>query len=191
MDGAGYFQRLSQLLLPWHWDTAPHPPPREFVPFPGVTGTPGRLFGASGLPAHPRASPGWEREEGGVRKLYPPFPAESLPDVRLPVLAFITPLGHGTQHRTRGTGVPRGVCRQIPPQPLHSLTLEWRCFFFPPIVPRFGANPQHRPSCDSGMGGRSSCVPGVTLHQHPLPEPPQLCLSLSLSPLAQPRRCCR
>lgn len=102
------------------------------------------------------------------------------------------PTGSWYPARDQGKGgAPRGL--QADPTPAPPLTYPGMemLFFFSPIVPRFGANPQHRHSCDSGMGGRSSCVPGVTLHQHPLPEPPQLCLSLSLSPPARRRRCCR
>lgn len=67
-------------------------------------------------------------------------------------------------HRTRRTGCPEGL--QTDPTPDPSTHFSWNGDAFggkgfSPISPRFGANPQHRPSCDSGMGGCSSCIPGV------------------------------
>lgn len=98
-----------------------------------------------------------------MRRLYPPFPAESLPDVGLLALAFITPLGHGTQHGTRGTGgAPRGLQADPTPDPstlYPGMEMGW--FFFLPHFPQIWSKPQYCPSCDSRMGERSSCVPGV------------------------------
>lgn len=192
MDGAGYFQRLSQLLLPWHWDTAPHPPPRESVHFPGATGTPGGgVIWGQWFACPPQSFTGMGRRGGWGAKALSALPSRIPSRCAAAGAGVHNPTGSWYPARDQGNGgAPRGL--QADPTPAPPLTYPgMEILFFPPIVPRFGANPQHRPSCDSGMGGCSSCVPGVTLHQHPLPEPPQLCLSLSLSPLAQPRRCCR
>lgn len=196
MDGAGCFQRLSQLLLPWHRDAAPHPPPRESVTFPGVTGTLGGYLGpVVCLPTPGLYRDGRERRvecEGFIR-----------PSRQNPFQMWGCRCWHSLPHWVmvpskgrRGRGAPRGL--QADPTPHPSTRLSWNgdAFFPSPIFPRFGANPQHRPSCDSGMGGTQFLCPcgegiGVTLQQRPLPESLQLCLSLSLSPLAWPRRCCR
>lgn len=50
------------------------------------------------LPTPGLSLDGMEGEEGGVRRLCPLFSAESLPDVGLPGLAFITLLGHSVRH---------------------------------------------------------------------------------------------
>lgn len=150
-DGAGCFQRLSQLLLPWHRGYNSPAASRRICALPrGARPSRGGLFGVGSLPAHPRGFSGMGRER---RVGYEDF---IRPSRQNPFQMWGCRCWHSfprwvTQHEG-----DRAAPRDLHPRPLRPLSWNGDFYIFPLLIfPRFGANPQHRPSCDSGIGGNA------------------------------------